>query len=279
MTAPAGRPVRIGFGVSVARPLLDLVLDLVLPPRCLRCGDLVAVPGALCAACFTATTFITAPLCERCGTPFAEAPAGTGLDDDPHDITRPICAMCQNRPPAYGRARAALVYDDGSRPLVLAFKHGDRTDAARPLAAWMARAGGPLLASADLIVPVPLHRWRLWRRRYNQAALLARALSIQAGVPWDPLILTRVRATPPQGGFGRMARAANVQGAFHISRPERVTGRRVLLVDDVLTTGATVTECTRSLRQAGARTVDVLTLARVLVAAAKESEDEAAVVY
>ncbi|MBB4265266.1 ComF family protein [Roseospira visakhapatnamensis] len=256
-----------GAGQRVLRSLLDLVL----PPRCLNCGDLVAEPGALCGACFAAAAFITAPLCDRCGTPFADAlgdPGETGgaiggaVGGD-----AVICRSCRRRPPAYNRSRAVLVYDDHSRALVLAFKHGDRTDAARPLAAWMARAGAPLLASTDLIVPVPLHRWRLWRRRYNQAALLARALARRSGRPWDPLALARRRATPSQGGLGRPGRVANVRGAFRVPDPARVAGRRVLLVDDVLTTGATVEECARVLRRAGALTVDVLTLARVVVPA------------
>ncbi|KAA5607040.1 ComF family protein [Roseospira marina] len=235
-------------------------LDLVLPPRCLRCGDLVADPGALCSPCFQAATFITAPVCARCGVPFG-GDWGAPVDED---ATGLLCAACARRPPPYHRARAALVYDDGARPLILAFKHGDRTDAAGALAGWMARAGAPLLESADLIVPVPLHRWRLWQRRYNQAGLLARALAAHSRRPWSPDVLTRIRATPTQGGKGRRDRAANVRHVFRVARPIRIAGQRVLLIDDVMTTGATVEACTRALRQAGAVAVDVLTLARVL---------------
>jgi len=239
-------------GSAALRPLLDLVL----PPRCLSCGELVADPGALCGSCFAAVRFITAPLCDRCGAPFPDP-------QDDADGTPPLCATCHGAPPAFDRARAVLAYDDHSRALLLAFKHADRTDAAQPLAAWMARAGAGLLAQTDLIVPVPLHRWRLWKRRYNQAALLAGALARMSGRPWDPLVLHRARSTPPQGGLGRAGRRANVRGAFRVARPDRVAGRRVLLVDDVLTTGATVEECAHVLRRAGARGVDVLTLARV----------------
>jgi len=249
-------PARIGWAAS--RTLLDLVL----PPRCLRCGALVAESGALCGDCFSAATFITAPLCARCGAPFGDAWDDTDGVAGNHAL---VCRVCRRHPPAYNRARAVLVYDDHSRALLLAFKHGDRTDAAGPLGAWMARAGAPLLATTDLIVPVPLHRWRLWRRRYNQAALLARALAQASGRPWNPMALARPRATPSQGGRGRADRKTNVRGAFHVTCPERVSGQRVLLVDDVLTTGATVEECARVLRRAGASTVDVLTLARVVV--------------
>lgn len=250
-------PGRVGWTA------LRALLDLVLPPRCLRCGGLVAEPGALCGACFAVATFITAPLCARCGAPFADAWDDT---EGPAGGDALVCRACRRTPPAYDRARAVMVYDDHSRPLLLAFKHGDRTDAARPLGAWMARAGAPLLAAADLVVPVPLHRWRLWRRRYNQAALLAGALARQGDRPWDPMALKRVRATPSQGALGWSERHTNVRGAFQVACPDRVKGRRVLLVDDVLTTGATVEECARALRRAGASGVDVLTVARVVAA-------------
>ena len=253
-------PVPSHHLAALAGPLRS-ALDLVLPPRCLRCGVLVGSGGALCAECFAGVTFITRPLCHRCGVPFG-GDWGAPVTEEAAGL---LCSACARRRPPYHRARAALLYDDGARPLLLAFKHGDRTDAAGALAGWMARAGADLLRSADLIVPVPLHRWRLWRRRFNQAALLAGALSRRAGVPYSVSTLGRVRPTPGQGGLGRGARAANVRGAFRVARPDRVAGRRVLLVDDVLTTGATVNECTRQLRRAGAESVDVLTLARVVL--------------
>ncbi|MQX37085.1 ComF family protein [Roseospira navarrensis] len=250
-------------GAATLRPALDLVL----PPRCLRCGDLVADPGALCADCFQAVAFITRPQCARCGVPFG----GDWGEPEADEAEGLLCGVCLRRRPAYTRARAALVYDDGARPLVLAFKHADRTDAAGALAGWMARAGADVLDSADLVVPVPLHRWRLWRRRYNQSALLARAVAARAGRSWSPGVLTRARATPTQGGRSRRGRAENVRGAFQVVRPERVEGRRVLLVDDVLTTGATVEEGARVLKRAGAVAVDVLTLARVVLHADGEA--------
>ncbi|WP_207462874.1 ComF family protein [Azospirillum sp. SYSU D00513] len=241
--------------ISALRRLAGAALDAVLPPRCLGCGGTVDRQGGLCPACWAGLTFIAAPLCACCGLPFDFAVEGESL-----------CGACAAEPPPYGRARAVLVYDDGSRPLILGFKHGDRTHAARAFGGWLARAGAELLAETDLLVPVPLHRWRLFRRRYNQAALLAQALGRQTGIPVAPDLMERRRATPSQGGLDRSGRRRNVAGAF---RPRRgadtlLAGKRVLLVDDVLTTGATLAECAKVLRRAGAARVEVLTLARVV---------------
>ncbi len=166
----------------------------------------------------------------------------------------------------YIRARAALTYDDASRRLIIAFKHGDETHAARPFGRWVAAAAGPLLRDADLVAPVPLHRRRLFRRRYNQAALLAQAVAEAGGVAAVLDLLVRRRPTPSQGGRSRAGRLANVRGAFAVAprHARRLDGRRVLLVDDVMTTGATVSECARALRRAGSGAVDVATLARVV---------------
>jgi ComF family protein len=210
--------------------------------------------GALCGECWKRIRFIGAPLCDRCGEPFEFDRVGAEL-----------CVSCMTDPPIYQRARAVFRYDEASRTLVLRFKHGDRTGAAPHFARWMARAGSELLAEADLLVPVPLHRWRLWRRRYNQAAMLAMALAKHTNRPALPDALERSRATPSQGTLGRGQRARNVQGAFRLRRPEAVNGRRVLLIDDVLTSGATVGECARTLLKGGARQVDVLSLARVVL--------------
>jgi len=227
-------------------------LDLLLPPRCYGCGAAVADQGRLCAACWSGLTFLTPPCCASCGYPFEYAPGGESL-----------CAACMAGRPAYDVARSALVYDDASRPLVLAFKHGDRTHLAAPLADLMAAAGGELLEAADLILPVPLHPARLFRRRFNQAALLARMLARKSGTDWSPTRLQRRRATITQGGLSRRGRQRNVAGAFYMRG--RLEGRAVLLVDDVMTTGATVEACARCLRRAGARHIGVLTLARVVL--------------
>jgi ComF family protein len=245
-TAPARRLVR-----RTAR----LFLDALLPARCLGCGELVDEPGSLCVRCWEGVRFLGPPCCAACGYPFEYAmPDGT------------LCGACLWRRPAYDRARAVFRYDETSRELVLRFKHGDRTEAAPAFARWLARAGAQTIETAALIAPVPLHRWRLFRRRYNQSALLALALGRVTAVPVVPDLLVRRRNTASQGRLDPAARVRNVRGAFAL-RPgcaERVRDRRVLLVDDVLTTGATVEECARVLRRGGAAAVDVLTLARVV---------------
>jgi ComF family protein len=159
-----------------------------------------------------------------------------------------------------------LRYEEGCRELILRFKHADRIDGAGTFAGWMARAGGELVASADIIAPVPLHRWRLVRRRYNQAAILANAIGGLRGKLVIPDLLVRRRATPSQGHLGRSQRQRNVAGAFtvHPRRAQVAAGARILLIDDVLTTGATAEACARALRSGGSKAVDLLVLARVV---------------
>jgi ComF family protein len=229
-------------------------LDLLLPPLCLKCDEPVGGNATLCPACWKDIQFIAAPFCACCGAPF-EIAAAAGM----------LCGSCLTQPPAYQSARAAMLYDDASRKLVLGFKHGDRTYAARALAVWMHRAGGDFLADADALLPVPLHRWRLFRRRYNQSALLAKHVAQLAGKPHWTDALQRIRATPSQGHRKRKERQENVRGAFAVSPRcrEMIAGKKLVLVDDVLTTGATVDECARILLAAGAAQVNVLTLSRV----------------
>jgi ComF family protein len=233
-------------------------LDAVLPPLCLGCSEVVETPGGLCAACWPGLSFIAPPHCARCAHPFAHH-VGEGA----------LCSACAAQPPRYRRARAALVYDDRSRRIVLPFKHGDRTDIARACGGWMARAGAELLAEADLVAPVPLHWRRLFARRYNQAQLLARmalAAAPSTRARLVPDLLRRRRWTGPQTGLGARQRHDNVRQAFdlHPRWAAMVAGKSVLLVDDVLTTGATVETCVRVLQRGGASHVDVLTLARVV---------------
>jgi ComF family protein len=251
---PPGRPF-LAIATLAARTLTG-ALDLLLPPRCLGCGGLVETQGRLCAGCWRGLAFLGPPVCRICGYPL------------PHALPEaPLCGACAAEPPAYDRARAALRYDDGSRGLILRFKHADRTDTAPAFGRWLVRAGTDLLQEADLIVPVPLHRLRFLRRGYNQAAILAHALARESGVALVPDLLQRSRATRSQQGLSGRARLDNVTaGAFRIHpwHTRRVAGARVLLVDDVLTTGATVSACARVLRRAGAAQVDVLTLARVV---------------
>ena len=245
----------MALGTLTGRMLLGL-LDVVLPPRCLACGGMVETQGRLCAGCWRALTFLAPPQCRLCGYPL------------PYALPEaPLCGSCAVEPPAFDRARAALRYDEGARSLILAFKHADRTDSAPAFGRWLARAGAELLAGADLIAPVPLHRWRLLKRGYNQAAILARALARETALPLVPDLLQRRRATRSQQGLSGQARLANVTaGAFrpHPWHRARIAGRKVVLVDDVMTTGATVGACAQVLRKAGAAGVDVLTLARVV---------------
>lgn len=229
--------------------------DALLPPVCLSCRHPVADHGALCVSCWSDVGFITKPVCERLGVPLA-------FDIGPGALSAGAIAD----PPAFDRARAAFRYDGVGRHLVVALKFADRQDVAPALARWMAAAGKELLDEADVIAPVPLHWTRLFRRRFNQAAEIARHVAARTEVPFDPMILTRRKRTARQLGLTRAQRLTNVQGAFLV-RPEKkpaVEGRRVLLIDDVFTTGATVDACTRALRRAGATHVDVLTAARVV---------------
>ena len=174
-----------------------------------------------------------------------------------------ICGACAKVPPVFDRARAVFLYTEHSRSLITRLKHSDRTDFAPAMSRWMARAGRALLDDADLLLPVPLHRWRLFWRTYNQSAILARHIHNQTTVEVRFDVLRRVKATPSQGRLSAGARRRNVSGAFEVGTPETVADRHVVLVDDVLTTGATLNACARVLRQAGARRVDALVAARV----------------
>ena len=243
-------------GGAFGRAIVGGALDLLLPPQCLTCAAPVAAHGLFCAACFAAVTLIGAPCCARCGLPFASAAQG-GRDG--------TCDACRAAPPRFARARAALRYDAAARRLILPMKHADRGELAALLAPFLLRAGAPLLDTAEVLVPVPLHRWRLFARRYNQAALLARALGRLAHRPVLPDALRRLRPTAPLGGKSAAERAAELAGAFAVraSRAGRIAGRRVLLIDDVLTSGATANACAEALLAAGASSVDVLAAARV----------------
>ena len=238
-----------------ARQVLSTVADVVWPPLSPLSGDEVGRAGALSAADWSRVTFIDAPQCACCGVPFPY-PVGEGA----------VCGVCAARAPAYDAARAAFVYDEESRRLVLGLKHGGRTDMLAAFGRWMARAGGARLTQADMIVPVPLHPRRLRQRRFNQSLLLAQALSRASGLVVQPHILRRRRATASQGGRSAKGRARNVAGAFdtRASTREALRGARVVLVDDVHTTGATLEACARALKRAGAADVTAITLARVV---------------
>lgn len=244
---------------GLLRRLGGSALDALLPPACLTCEAAVGAQGGQCPACFTRLAFVSPPFCGRCGVPFPHGGAGI-----PH-LEALWCEPCVIAPPAFTAARAALRYDEGAKALILPFKHRDRTELAAPLARHMARAGAELLRRADLLVPVPLHRWRLFQRRHNQAALLAGRLAKLCGTPHAPMLLRRLRATAPLGELGARARGVALEGAFGLApgAAARLRGRRVLLVDDVMTSGATADGCARALLAGGAAEVMVLAAARV----------------
>lgn len=249
---PPGIAARLGGAV---RGLFRFTLDAALPQLCPSCREPLGDGAGLCASCWAKLSPIEKPYCARLGIPFVYDP-GPGL----------LSMEAMANPPAYERARAAVRYDEIARSLVLAFKFSDRIDLAPMMGRWMARAGQELLHEADALVPVPLHWRRLWSRRFNQAAALSSAVSTVSGVPVLYDSLRRVRATRQQVGLSKTQRAENVQGVFRVPADRRATiaGRRVILIDDVLTSGATVDTCARALLKAGARQVDVLVFARVV---------------
>ena len=232
---------------------LRAMLDVALPRLCPACRAPVEGQG-LCPACWSKLSFISRPYCERLGIPFVYDP-GPGV----------LSMQAIADPPAYRRARAAVRFDEISRALVHALKYGDRLELAPMMGRWLSHGGRDLLVEADALVPVPLHWRRQWARRFNQSAMLAAAVSRISGVPVAAGALQRVKATAQQVGLSRAERAVNIQGAFRVppDGSAAVLGRRLIVVDDVLTSGATVEACARALLRAGAANVDVLVFARV----------------
>ncbi len=234
---------------------LQAALHVLYPPQCISCSTPVTSDFGLCADCWRETPFVAGLVCDKCGTPLPGGDEGE----------RALCDDCMTLARPWGQGRAALIYRDNARSLILALKHGDRMDLARPAAGWLKKAAQPVLKPGMLVVPVPLHWLRLLKRRYNQAALLSGALARLAGLDHCPDALVRRRTTGTQEGRSRDDRFRNMSDAFRVPAPREalVRGRDILLVDDVMTSGATFAAATEALFQAGARSVDVLCLARV----------------
>jgi len=254
----AGELVKTRGVVEVARRFGRAALDLLYPPTCLDCGAPVASADALCPGCFGKLRPITAPYCPRLGIPF-QRDLGPGA----------LSAEAIADPPPFERSRSAVLYSEVARALVSRMKYGDRPELAKFCARLMHRAGLELWGSDAVLVPVPLNRWRQLGRRYNQSTELARALSRLTGMAVEPGLVRRHRHTRQQVGLSRDARHRNVAGAFraHPDLIGRLRGRRVILVDDVITTGSTIAAITRALTKAGADKVDVISFARVVVGA------------
>lgn len=236
-------------------PYLQRCLNFILPPRCLMCFERCQNQGSLCSTCWGKLNFITAPFCQRCGIPFEFQVEGAL-----------VCASCLDHPPIFDQARSVAQYNEASKQILMGFKHGDMLHYSHILAQWMSASGQALLARTDLIIPVPLHPWRLMVRQYNQAAVLGNYISKLTGVNKCNNLLVRTRHTASQGHKSVKDRGKNVKSAFKLNPNYKgnIKGQSVLIIDDVLTTGATVNECAATLKQAGAGQVNVLTFARVM---------------
>jgi ComF family protein len=231
--------------------LKERLLDAVYPPRCITCTAETEATHGLCPSCWSETPFISGPVCPKCGLPVQE----NGL----------TCEGCTRHPPDWSSGRAALLYEGAGRRVILSLKHGDRLDSTPALVGWMTVAGRDLIKRADVIVPIPLHWRRLARRSYNQAAELARGVAKRSHTPFAPRALRRRIATPPLKGLNRQERTALLENAIEVVQSDAIANRKVLLIDDVMTSGATLAAASRVLKQSGAAEVDVLVLARVAI--------------
>lgn len=238
---------------------LQKIINIILPPRCLLCGNILSEHNGLCAECFQKMQFVSEPQCARCGRPFLS-------ETENFAAIHQLCGCClQERRPLFKLRRFVFVYDDFSKNLILGFKFMDKTHFAETLANMLRRAGADIWAQKpDLLLPVPIHRRRLLERRYNQSALLVKYLAKQTGTAADYTALQRVRHTIPQVQLSGSARRNNLKHAFAVKNVAAVKGRKVVLVDDVETTGSTLNECAKALKKAGAKEIYALTLARTI---------------
>ena len=232
------------------KKLLLKLLDILIPPVCALCNERVSENATLCPKCFAQLNFITKPHCKICGRPF-----------DCEVFGEMVCAHCLANPPRFTKARSVLMYDGAARKLILAFKHGDRLDLVPLLTKLMIRVAAELMPKVDIVMPVPLHRLRLLKRKYNQSAILTKRLAKYYRKPYNFDILKRVRSTCSQGHLTARERRKNVMNAFDIKSSQLIQDKTVLLIDDVLTTGATANECAKVLLKAGAKQVYLLTFA------------------
>ena len=237
--------------------ILKDILNFLLPPRCINCGKIISDDIGLCGECFNNITFISEPYCKCCGYPFDE-----NLSVSPNMM----CPMClKNHRKLFRYSRMAIKYEKISKNMILAFKFMDKTENAKVFAKWLKVAGKDIFEEgADVLVPVPLHYKRLIKRRYNQSALLAQELSVLISIPTDVKSLVKIKSTKPQVSYSGKARVKNIQGAFAVKYSDNIKGKRVVLIDDVKTTGSTLNECAKALLKAGAISVDYLTIAGVL---------------
>lgn len=247
------------------KQLKNSLLDFLLPPVCLNCHQPLDLSHHLCAPCWQGLDFISKPYCQINGTPL------------PFDLGEgAISATAQAHPPSYGRARAVAHYNDTMRTLIHKLKYQDRHELVTLMAIWLQTAGKELIDECDLIIPIPLHKKRLWERRFNQSTLLGKKLSELSQKPIDLTILKRTKQTKSQVGLSLKARKANLAGAFKLTKQKTNTiyNKSILLIDDVITTGSTVNSAAKVLKNAGAKTVDVLSLAHVTKSTANLNEKD-----